>query len=483
LTVDSGLVTKSSDPFAFIGFGNDRGPRTAETLPSIPAQPPAPAPPPQQAAAPQHLQPPAAYAPPAAQAAAPFTLQPGDRIGALEIRSMLGAGGMGKVFEAFDRDLMRTVAVKVAGDHPDAPPVREEARALAAISSPSVVTVHAVGLHRGIDYLVMERVYGVSLEERLEEQRQRNAPLPLPEALHLVSSLAEGLAVIHQAGIVHWDLKPANVMLTPGGRVVLLDFGIFVPAFAAAHAPMFRGTPAYSAPEAIRGAVEPPDAHLVDAYALGVLGYELLTGNLPFDAPTVNEIWDLHQAAPVPDVRMLRPEVPAGVALVLIELMAKDPADRPQVMAEVLRRLQAVQRPAAQPDRQRQPSILIVEDEPATLRLIEAYVRKTAPGAEVRTAMRADDALRLIRVSQPDLLLLDLKLPDMTGIDLCLHLRGIGLADRCRIVPVSAAPDQADRRLLLQLGLTQAVQKGPGALEHIGAVIRETFRLLGRPLQ
>jgi serine/threonine protein kinase len=411
-------------------------------------------------------------------------LQAGDVLaGSLEIRSMLGAGGMGKVYEAFDRDLLRTVAVKVAGEHPDSPPVREEARALAAISSPSVVTVHAVGVHHGTDYLVMERVYGVSLEERLEEQRARGQPLSLAEAIHLVSSLADGLAVIHQAGIVHWDLKPANVMLTPGGRVVLLDFGIFVPAFAAAHAPMFRGTPAYSAPEAIRGAVDPPEAHLVDAYALGVLGFELLTGQLPFDAPTVNEIWDLHQNKAPPSLRTLRPEVPEGLELILNELLAKDPADRPPAMLDVARRIRALQaQPAAPPEKLRAPSILIVEDEPGTLKLIETYVRKTAPAAELRSAMRADDALRLIRASAPDLILLDLKLPDMGGIDLCLHLRGTGLAERCRIVPVSAAPDEVDRRLLLQLGLTQAVQKGPGALEQIGAVIRETFRLLGRPL-
>ena len=449
-------MTKQSDPFSFLGFGNDRPPKPTETLPS----------------------------PGGGRGAQGGAIQAGDVLGdSLEIRSLLGAGGMGKVYEAFDLSLLRTVAVKVAGDHPDAPPVREEARALAAISSPSVVTVHAVGLHNGIDYLVMERVYGVSLEERLEEQRQRNLPLELAEALHLISSLAEGLAVIHQAGIVHWDLKPANVMLTPGGRVVLLDFGIFVPAFAAAHAPMFRGTPAYSAPEAIRGTVDPPDAHLVDAYALGVLAYELLTGQIPFDAPTVAEIWELHQHQPAPPVRALRPEVPEPVGRVIAELLAKDPADRPPTMTDVARRLRQVQaQPAPPPQVLRAPSILIVEDEPSTLKLVETYVRKTAPGAEVRTATRADEALRLIRNAAPDLILLDLKLPDMGGIELCLHLRGTGIAERCRIVPVSAAPDQVDRRLLLQLGLTQAVTKGPGALEQIGAVVRETFRLLGRPL-
>jgi serine/threonine protein kinase len=414
---------------------------------------------------------------------APRSLEPGDLVGGhLEIRKLLGVGGMGRVYEAFDRELLRMVAVKVAGEHPEAPPVREEARALAAISNPSVVTVYGLGVHRGIDYLVMERLYGVSLEERLEELRNRQQAFSLAEVLHVLTALAEGLAVTHQAGIVHWDLKPANVMLTPGGRVVLLDFGIFVPAFAAAHAPLFRGTPAYSAPEAIRGGIEPADAHLIDAYALGVLGFELLTGQVPFDAATVQEIWDLHQHQEPPRLDALQPTLPSPLVELVDELLAKEASDRPPTMQEVARRLRRIQQPRSAGPEPRQPSILIVEDDPIQLRMLEAFVRKTAPAAEVRTAPRSDVALKLIHQSAPDLLLLDLRLPDMNGIDLCLHLRATELAERCRIVPVSATPDEVDRRLLLQLGLSQAVQKGPGALEQIGAVIRETFRLLGRPL-
>jgi CheY-like chemotaxis protein len=400
----------------------------------------------------------------------------------LEVRGLLGRGGMGCVFEAFDRALLRTVAIKVTGEHPDAPPILEEARALAAISSPSIVTVYGFGNHRGVDYLVMERVYGVSLDDRLEDQRGRGQPLALAEALHLLTALAEGLAVTHQAGIVHWDLKPANVMLTPGGRVVLLDFGIFMPAFAAAQAPMFRGTPAYSAPEAIRGRVEPTEAFLVDAYALGVLGFELFTGRLPFDAPTAEELWAQHQKQPPPPLASVRADAPEVVCRVIAELMAKEPADRPPSMQEVARTLQQVRLGATATAERRAPSVLIVEDDPDTLHLVETFVRRTAPAAEVRTADRADAALRLIRAAAPDLLLLDMNLPDMGGLELCLHLRSAGLAERCRIVPVSAAPEDTDRRLLLQLGLTQAVQKGPGALREIDAVVKETFRLLGRPI-
>jgi DNA-binding response OmpR family regulator len=118
----------------------------------------------------------------------------------------------------------------------------------------------------------------------------------------------------------------------------------------------------------------------------------------------------------------------------------------------------------------------------STQKVLDFFVRKVAPRAEIRIASRSDEALKILRSYAPDLILLDQKLPDGTGLDLCLHMRSLGLAERCRIVPVSATPDQIDRRLQLQLGLTQTVQKGPGALDQIGALVRETARLLGLAL-
>ncbi len=388
---------------------------------------------------------------------------------------------MGRVFEAFDHDLLRTVAIKVSGS-PSTSSMHEEARALAAISNPCVVTVHGVGRHGGFDFIVMERVYGLSLEQRLEELRLRAEEMEIADAVSLLASIADGLGVVHQAGIVHWDLKPGNVMLAPGGRVVLLDFGVFIPFFAAANAPMFRGTPAYSSPEATQSRVAPDEAHLVDVYALGILGWELLTGAPPFLGPTVEAIWKDHEKTPLPPLRSRRPEAPAALAELLAEMTAKQPGDRPPQMSEVSRRLRALSGPGPQGREQRAPRILIVEDEAQTQKVLDFFVRKVAPRAEVRLASRSDEALKILRNYSPDLILLDQKLPDGTGLDLCLHLRSLGLAERCRIVPVSATPETIDRRLQLQLGLTQTVQKGPGALDQIGAVVRETARLLGLAL-
>jgi serine/threonine protein kinase len=400
-----------------------------------------------------------------------------------EIRSLIGQGGMGRVYEAFDKDLLRTVAIKVSGAPSSSlSSVHEEARALAAISNPCVVTVHGVGKHQGHDFIVMERVYGLSLEQRLEEQRIRGEQMEVPAAVELLAAIADGLGVVHQAGIVHWDLKPGNVMLAPGGRVVLLDFGVFIPFFAAANAPMFRGTPAYSSPEATQSKVAPDEAHLVDVYALGILGWELLTGAPPFLGPTVEAIWKDHERTPLPPLRTRRPDAPPALAELLAEMTAKQPGDRPPQMSEVSRRLRALSAPGNQGREKRAPRILIVEDEVSTQKVLDFFVRKVAPRAEIRIASRSDEALKILRSYAPDLILLDQKLPDGTGLDLCLHMRSLGLAERCRIVPVSATPDQIDRRLQLQLGLTQTVQKGPGALDQIGALVRETARLLGLAL-
>jgi len=397
--------------------------------------------------------------------------------GTYEIRSLIGQGGMGRVYEAFDRALLRTVALKIGGSG-GALSVREEARALAAISNPCVVAVHAVGTYAGCDYIVMERVYGLSLEQRIEEQNARAEVTEIPAAIELLASIADGLAIVHEAGIVHWDLKPGNVMLAPKGRMVLLDFGVFVPFFAAANAPMFRGTPAYSSPEATQSNVAPDEAHLVDVYALGILAWELLTGAPPFLGPTVEAIWKDHEQTPLPPLRTRRPDAPLALAELIAEMTAKSPSDRPPLMAEVARRLRALAVPGSRSRELRPAKILIVEDDAATQKVLDFFVRKTAPHAEVRIAARSDEALRVLRTFTPDLMLLDLKLPDGNGVDLCVHMRSLGLAERCRIVPVSATVEQIDRRLQLQLGLTHTVQKGPGALDQIGAVIRETARLL-----
>lgn len=401
--------------------------------------------------------------------------------GTYEIRTLLGAGGMGWVYEARDRWLNRTVAIKVSRNVPGAPQLLQEAQALAAISSSHVVTVYALGHHRGAQYLVMERIYGVSLEAHLTRRRADGGEIyTVPEALDLLARVADGLAAVHSAGIAHWDIKPSNVMLAPRDRIVLLDFGIFVPEVGAAMAPLFRGTPAYTAPEMVSGTVQPGQAKLVDIYALGILAFEVLTGMVPFHGDNVVQVWNQHMSAPPPDLRSLRPDAPTPLCELVAEMLAKDARDRPQYIEDVaaqLRQARTQRPPPAPPERL---SVLVVDDDPAMAALLEAIVLETQPDADVRIAGTGDAALTAFRSRPARLCFLDLHLPDMTGIDLCLQLRGTRLADRCRIVPVSGTAEAHDRRLLLQLGLTTFIEKRTDLPAKIGKVVREVADMLGR---
>ncbi|HZU85635.1 MAG TPA: serine/threonine-protein kinase, partial [Polyangiaceae bacterium] len=210
-----------------------------------------------------------------------------------EIRSLLGAGGMGEVYDAHDKALNRRVALKV--ERPTIAPdyLLREGRALAAIRHPGVVTVHTIGQHRGVSFLVLERVYGLSLDRMIDQRRSRGERFPVAEALDLLVSIADALSVVHRAGLAHRDVKPGNVMLAPGGRVVLMDFGLVLPNADRAGHKIAAGSLQYMAPEALTADVAEGAAALVDVYAFGVLAYELLTGIVPFDRSEARELYRL----------------------------------------------------------------------------------------------------------------------------------------------------------------------------------------------
>jgi serine/threonine-protein kinase len=251
-----------------------------------------------------------------------------------EIRSLIGAGGMGQVWEAFDRFLQRIVAIKIAPGG-EAPGLRAEAQALAAIRHPGLVTVHAGGVHRNFEYVVMERIFGVDLAEHIARRRRASRPPTLVEALEVLAPLADALAAVHRAGIAHRDVKPENVILAPGGRVVLADFGVFLPEFEFARSSVRSGSPAYMAPETIRGDVGAGGGYLVDVYAFGVLSYELFAGSLPFSGASSADYYLAHLGVKPQPLRALRPDVPTGLDAMIGSCLEKDPHDRPPSMDDV----------------------------------------------------------------------------------------------------------------------------------------------------
>ena len=288
--------------------------------------------------------------------------------GRYRIERELGAGGMATVYLARDLRHDREVAVKVLQAHVAATGAERflrEIRIAARLTHPHVLGVHDSGESDGRLYYVMPYVEGETLRSRLT----RDGALPLADAVRLVRQIADALAYAHEHGVVHRDLKPENVLLS-GGHAVIADFGI-AKAIAAATSGGDRperasttdlqtgrltatgvaiGTPAYMAPEQAVG--DATMDHRADLYALGLISYEMLTGAHPFTGRTAQALATAHLTeTPVP-VAERRSDVPPAIASLVTQLLAKDPAARPQRAADVLRVLES---PGLGPGRSQRP--------------------------------------------------------------------------------------------------------------------------------
>src|SRR6516165_7814413 len=257
-------------------------------------------------------------------------------LGPYRVLSVVGRGGMGVVLKALDERLGRVVAVKVLAPQLAASATARrrfdrEARAAAAVAHENVVAVHSVGEAAGLPYLVMQYIAGVSLQQRLD----RTGRLGLAEVLRIGMQTAAGLAAAHAQGLVHRDVKPANILLEDGvERVKLTDFGLARAGDDASisHSGIVAGTPLYMAPEQASGEAVDPRS---DLFSLGSVLYETCTGQPPFLAPTVMAVLKrVCEETPRP-VGEVNPKIPDWLAAIIAKLHAKKPADRFQTAAEV----------------------------------------------------------------------------------------------------------------------------------------------------
>jgi hypothetical protein len=252
--------------------------------------------------------------------------------GRFMLAEQLGSGSMGEVWRATDRELDRLVAVKVlhlAGGNPSRESVerfRREGKAIARLEHPHVARVYDVGEHEGRPFLVLELLIGPDLETLLE---QHPGGLPVEEAVDYAIQAVEGLTAAHDAGVIHRDVKPANLILDEHGHVRVCDFGVARLEGATTGLSMASphvGTPDYMAPEQVIGEAITPAA---DLYALGATLFHLLTGRPPFPGDDIRSVFGQHLYKDPPAVGSLRPDVPAGVDACVRAMLAKDPADRP----------------------------------------------------------------------------------------------------------------------------------------------------------
>ena len=280
-------------------------------------------------------------------------LAPGSILGQYEIRSPLGAGGMGEVYRARDTRLDREVAIKVLPEFVSSDPDRlwrfeQEARAAAALNHPNILAVYQMGTYEGMPYLVSELLEGETLRESLSR-----GPVVLRKAIDYGVQIAHGLAAAHEKGIVHRDLKPENLFVTRDGRVKILDFGLAkltqVKAASLEGATVtvqertdpghVLGTIGYMSPEQVRGQAAD---HRADIFALGNVLYEMLTGKRAFHGPTPADTMSAILNQEPPSISQLAPGTPLSLQRVVHRCLEKNPEQRFQSASDLAFALQAL---------------------------------------------------------------------------------------------------------------------------------------------
>ena len=276
--------------------------------------------------------------------------------GKYRLERLLGKGGMGQVFLAHDLTLEREVAIKVlppdvAQDDQVVRRFQQEAKTAAKLDHPNIIPIYRVESEGGLNYFVMKYISGTSLEDLLDKKE----PLPVPEIQRILWEAACALGHAHQRGVVHRDVKPANIMFDHDGRVMLTDFGISKALQAATGftaTGMIIGTPHYMAPEQGKGA--PVDGR-ADQYSLGVVGYRMITAELPFSGDSVHTIIYKHIYEEPPLASTKRPGIPASLTVAISRALAKEPDQRFPTMEDFATAVWPEQ-PVASPARSRGPA-------------------------------------------------------------------------------------------------------------------------------
>jgi ligand-binding sensor domain-containing protein/tRNA A-37 threonylcarbamoyl transferase component Bud32 len=269
----------------------------------------------------------------------------GKRLGSYQLLEQIGQGGMATIYKAYQPSMDRYVAVKVlpahfTQDETFVARFTQEARTLARLEHPHILPVHDYGEQEGITYLVMRYIEAGTLKDLIAQQ----GSMDLNEVARILGQVCRALGYAHDQGIIHRDIKPSNVLIDERGDAFLTDFGIAklvagTSQFTATGAVV--GTPAYMSPE--QGMGQPLD-HRCDIYALGVMLYEMVTGQVPFDAETPLAILMKHVNAPLPPPRLIKSDLPEVIERVILKAMAKSPGDRFQSaekMGETLQRAMA----------------------------------------------------------------------------------------------------------------------------------------------
>jgi serine/threonine protein kinase/DNA-binding response OmpR family regulator len=403
------------------------------------------------------------------------------RVGNYDILGKLGAGGMGTVFQARHRRLKRIVALKVLSadlcqDIAFVRRFQREAETVARLSHPNIVMAYDADEAEVGHFLVMEFVNGRDLASTVE----KNGPLSVFQAIDCTLQAAKGLAYAHEQGIIHRDIKPHNLLLDQAGTLKITDLGLARLVTSSSQSPSsltqaggLLGTSNYMPPEQ---ATDPTQIdHRADIYALGCTLHFILTGNPPFDGPSMMSVLIKHRETPAPSLTAQRPDVPADLDRLYLRMMAKEPSGRPKSMAEVAAALTPLRETASAtaPVRpghlavsigaatftgeaiqntlsevKKAPSLTVLVVEPS--RVQGGIIRKYLEAQDITVlgvVVNGQEALKSVRASAPVCIVSALHLPDMTGLDLAQAVRDEAQGNPPGFVLVSTASESATSSL------------------------------------
>jgi eukaryotic-like serine/threonine-protein kinase len=392
----------------------------------------------------------------------------------------LGRGGMGVVYLATDTRLLRRVALKfislkLAGDPAHAQWIRREAVALASIRNQHIVQIHSFEQEGDYCFFSMEYVCGRNLRQILEEHGRHDATIPLHRTLTILERIADGIQAVHAAGLVHRDVKPANIVIEDDtGRPVLVDFGLAIPSESAPKE-FEGGTPIYIAPE--QTWLAPAGSRIsprTDVYSLACVAFEMLTGRVPFESDSANELIHDHMYTKAPVPSSYRAEL-APLDAVFQRALAKDPAERYDSCPAFVTALciasgayHTAREPPGSGVSPRGPrfgdrpmKILVVDDDPSFRRFAMRAVQLAFYGAlpRILTADTGMTALSIAAQEPADLVLLDLDMPGLDGLDTLSRLRALPFGDRTRVLVLSANAHLANPWRFAVLGVNDFLDK------------------------
>lgn len=383
----------------------------------------------------------------------------------------LGEGGMASVFLASDVRLKRNVAIKILR-----PQVAEqstmramfmrEAESMAKLRHPNVIEIYDIGQTGSCPYLVMPYEQGADLEAWC--QRRHGPPMPIDVAIGILGQACAGIAAMHDVGLVHRDIKPQNILVLRSFEVVIADLGLTHYATVDVHPGGLFGTPGFMAPELLRGGARPDQlVPAVDVYALGVTAYWLLTGKLPTSAD-LHEILSPHSRGPILLPSEVVPHLPKELDEPILRALDADP--RTRISTAELRVALSRARDAVHSKRDRHsPFVVVIDDDPLALQFVVDVVREALDEPEVAAFSDPAVALAVVESRPPDLVVTDLQMPRLNGVELTAILRGNASTRAVPVIVLTGVGGASEWSMLREVGAVRFLVKpvDPGMLYDV----------------